>query len=93
MFVHFSLSLLTTFVLGLIIHRWARHYAVGIGLVFGACLYMANVVLFIVIRPELEILSDMLMLVDYVLYGAVAAWFYKRRQVRTVASESETTAP
>jgi membrane-bound ClpP family serine protease len=80
MFLHFTLSLLTTLVLGFIIHRWARHYAIVAGLLYGAFLYSGNVVLFIVIEPELGLVNDTLMLVNYAIYGTAAAWLYKRRQ-------------
>jgi len=80
MFLHFSLSLLTTLVLGFIIHRWTWHYAIVAGLLYGAFLYSGNVVLFIVIQPELGLVNDTLMLVNYALYGSAAAWLYKRRQ-------------
>ncbi len=83
MFLHFTLSLATTLVLGFIIHRWAQHYAVVAGLLYGAFLYSGNVVLFIVIEPELGLVNDTLMLVNYAIYGTVAAWFYKRRQSAT----------
>lgn len=79
MFLHFTLSLLTTLVLGFIIHRWTWHYAIVAGLLYGAFLYSGNVVLFIVIQPELGLVNDTLMLVNYALYGSAAAWLYKRR--------------
>lgn len=80
MFLHFTLSLLTTLVLGVIIHRWAQHYAIVAGLLYGAFLYSGNVVLFTVIQPELGLINDTLMLVNYAIYGSAAAWLYKRRQ-------------
>jgi hypothetical protein len=79
MLLHFMLSLLTTLVLGIIIHRMVRPYALVAGLLYGAFLYSGNVVLFIVIQPELGLVNDTLMLVNYALYGAFAAWLYKWR--------------
>lgn len=80
MLLHFLLSLATTFVLGIIVHRMARQYAVVAGVLYGAFLYAGNVVLFVVIQPELGLVNDTLMLVNYALYGAFAAWLYKQRQ-------------
>lgn len=80
MFLHFTLSLLTTLVLGFFIHGWTQRYAIVAGLLYGAFLYSGNVVLFIVIQPELGLVNDTLMLINYAIYGTVAAWFYKRRQ-------------
>lgn len=80
MLLHFLLSLATTLVLGFIIHRMASHYALVAGLLYGAFLYSGNVVLFVVIQPELGIVNDTLMLVNYALYGSFAAWLYKQRQ-------------
>lgn len=78
--LHFMLSLLTTGVLGVIVHRWTRQYALVAGALYGAFLYSGNVVLFTVFQPELGLLNDTLMLVNYALYGLTAAWIYKRRQ-------------
>lgn len=80
MLLHFLLSLATTFVLGVIIHRMVRPYAIVAGVLYGAFLYAGNVVLFVVIQPELGLVNDTLMLVNYALYGAFGAWLYKQRQ-------------
>jgi len=50
------------------------------GVLYGAFLYAGNVVLFVVIQPELGLVNDTLMLVNYALYGAFGAWLYKQRQ-------------
>jgi hypothetical protein len=80
MVLHFLLSLATTLVLGFIIHRMARPYAIVAGVLYGAFLYSGNVVLFTVFQPELGFVNDTLMLVNYALYGAFAGWLYKKRQ-------------
>mgnify|MGYP006299867147 CR=1 FL=1 len=80
MLLHFMLSLLTTFVLGLIIHRITRSYSIVAGVLYGAFLYSGNVVLFTAFQPELGLVNDTLMLINYAIYGAVAGGVYKRRQ-------------
>lgn len=79
--LHFVLSLLTTAVLGLVIHRWRTDLAVPLGLVYGVLLYTMNFVVFAGWLPGLEAGRGIIMTVDYALYGAAAAWLYKRLQL------------
>lgn len=78
--LHAVLSLLTTAVLGLAIHRWRTELAVPLGLVYGVLLYTINFVVFAAWLPGLEGGRGIIMSLDYALYGMAAAWLYKRFQ-------------
>lgn len=78
--VHFALALLTTLALGRMVHFWKTYVAVPIGLAFGGFLYTANVVLLSAVAPNATIGSGLGIIVNYALFGLVAAWIYKVRQ-------------
>ena len=78
--VHFGLALSTTFVLGVLVRRWKTYVATVFGLAYGGVLYTANVVLFAFTAPGPTIGSGLAIIVNYMLFGMVAAWVYKQRQ-------------
>lgn len=78
--MHFALSLVTTLVLGYFIHRWVLYWAITLGVVYGAFLYTINFMLFALVLPGITPASDIFMVVDYMIYGGIAAWGYKWRE-------------
>lgn len=78
--VHFGLSFATTLVLALLVRRWKTYVACTLGLAFGGFLYTANVILLSAVSPGASLGTGLGLIVNYALYGAVAAWLYKVRQ-------------
>ena len=80
--VHFGLALATTAVLGRVVHAWRTYVAVILGGAFGGFLYTANVVLLWASAPAVSIGGEMSLIVNYIVFGAVAAGIYKFWQHR-----------
>lgn len=83
--VHFGLSLLTTFALGYLIHRVVRYWAVTLGVVYGLLLYAINFFLFAFWLPDISAATDLFMVVNYMIYGGMAAWLYQWRAANASA--------
>jgi len=77
--VHFGLALVTTLALGLLVHRLKTHIAVLAGFAFGGILYTANTVALGFFTPA-TLGIGLAIIVNYLAYGALAGWIYKRRQ-------------
>lgn len=81
--VHFGLSLLTAGFIGRLVHRFRTYIAVILGGAVGGFLYTANVVLVWAGAPNVTIGGELAMIVNYVVFGAVAAGAYKFWQHRS----------
>ena len=79
LFVHFGLSLATTLVLAYLVRHVVRYWAVTLGTVYGLLLYGINFFVFAMWLPDLTAANDLFMLVDYMIYGGLAAWAYQWR--------------
>lgn len=75
-FMHFVLSVLVVLPLAVFIHPWKRYLATAVGFIYGYALYFINFVLFAMAIPLLTTARDVVMLVDYALFGMAAAWLY-----------------
>jgi hypothetical protein len=82
LFIHFGLSLLTTFALGYLIHRVVRYWAVTLGVVYGLLLYAINFFVFAFWLPDITAVTDLFMVVNYMIYGGTAAGLYQWRAMR-----------
>jgi hypothetical protein len=78
--VHFGLALATTIALAFLIRRWKTYVATIFGLAYGGVLYTANVVIFTFTAPGPTIGSGLAIIANYIVFGMIAAWVYKRRQ-------------
>jgi len=78
--VHFGLALATTIVLAFLIRRWKTYVATIFGLAYGGVLYTANVVIFTFTAPGPTIGSGLAIIINYIVFGMIAAWVYKQRQ-------------
>lgn len=77
--VHFGLSVVTTQVLGGIIYRMVRHWAITFGVLYGLLLYTINFFAFAFWLPGITAASDLFMFINYMIYGGLAAWLYRWR--------------
>lgn len=78
LFIHFFLSVLMTTILAMFTHRQERGTAMVVGALFGAVLYFGNFYLVVMSVPALLAAQGLFMFVNYVIFGVVAAWTYKR---------------
>ena len=77
LFVHFSLSVFVLIPLAMVIHPWKQQYLVAAaGIVYGGTLYAINFLLFSLLVPFLATQGGAVMLINYALFGMVAAWRY-----------------
>lgn len=77
LFVHFSLSVFVLVPLAVFIHPWKQQYLVAAaGIVYGGALYAINFLLFSLLVPFLATQGGVVMLINYALFGMVAAWRY-----------------
>jgi len=67
-------------VLAFLIRRWKTYVATIFGLAYGGVLYTANVVIFTFTAPGPTIGSGLAIIINYIVFGMIAAWVYKRRQ-------------
>lgn len=82
LFVHFTLSIVTTLVLGYIIRRVVLYWAVTFGMLYGLLLFVINFFGFAVVLPAITAAGDVFMAANYAIYGGIAAWAYKWRSRR-----------
>lgn len=78
LFIHLSLSALMTVVLALFVHRQSVGGAVLAGALFGVALYIGNFYLLALPASALLAARGLFMLVNYVAFGALALFGYKR---------------
>lgn len=78
LFIHLFLSVLMTTILAMFTHRQSMDVAVGAGALFGAMLYFGNFYLLTLPAPALLAARGLFMLVNYVVFGVLATWSYKR---------------
>ena len=67
-----------TVILAMFTHRQRTEVAVLVGALLGALLYFGSFYLLALSLPTLLAAGGLLMLVNYVIFGAVAGWVYKR---------------
>ena len=79
--VHFGLSLLFTFVLTFVIHRWGLLVGLFGGALFGLALYLVNFISVAPYFPWFTALESWLMLVSHVAFGAIAGTTYELLEV------------
>lgn len=77
--VHFGVSLFTTMVLGLVVHRMPLHLAAALGTVYGAILYVISFLILVSV-PGLSLAASALIALIYAAYGGLAGALYKALQ-------------
>ncbi|HEX5385695.1 MAG TPA: hypothetical protein VFW66_03225 [Gemmatimonadales bacterium] len=74
--VHFVLAIIYGLILGLIIARMRRGWALLAGLIFGLALYFINFYFFTAVFPWFANARTWVTVVSHLAYGLVAAWVY-----------------
>lgn len=77
--VHFSVSLFTVMVLGLVVHRMPLYLAVALGTVYGTVLYVISFLVLVSV-PGLSLGASTIIALLYAAYGGLAATLYKAFQ-------------
>ncbi len=86
--VHFGLSIIYAFALGMIIRGQSALVSTGIGLGFGLLLYGVNFYLFSGLYPWFAEARNWVGIVAHLAYGGVAGWVYMRATVRAFRKRS-----
>lgn len=79
---HFFLSLLFAFILALVVYRLSPQAALGVGVLYGAALYLLNFYAMAVAFPWFADFRGLATLVSHLAFGATAAWVFKRLHAR-----------
>ncbi len=78
--VHFVLSIVFGIVLAFVVKGFEMGIAIGIGLAFGLILYFVNFYGFTAVFPWFAMARSPVTIFTHMVFGAVAAWVYKRMQ-------------
>lgn len=91
--VHYSLSLLTTFIIAIVIHRWGLLIGIGIGSLLGLAIYGINfyALTFLFDLEWFLAINNLLFMLSHVLFGAVAGGVYELFDHYDVPFELEIT--
>lgn len=77
-FIHFALSIVYALLLGIVIHRRVMHAALLIGTLSGAAIYVVNMYAFTAFFPWFVESRDAITLAAHIVFGATAAFVYRR---------------
>lgn len=92
-FVHYSLSLLATFIIAIVIHRWGLLIGIGIGSLLGLAIYGINfyALTFLFDFEWFLAINNTVFMLSHVLFGAIAGGIYELFDHYDIPFELEIT--